>query len=193
MQPDYFFARPRSQFSRFEHKISINMMNRSKTSWLGKALLFLLMFGGASLIANAWITRDHVSGAAPELPLDQRIHKRNPSIETDESRPTLVYFYASWCPVCKVDLPAVESVANSYPVTVIVMQSGTDQAVLEHLAERNINLDVINDPDGELASNFRVRGVPTAFVLDDGEIQFSTQGFSGWIGYWGRMLLASLF
>jgi thiol-disulfide isomerase/thioredoxin len=164
-----------------------------KASWFRNTVFFLLMFSGASLVANTWITRDHVTGTAPELPLEQRIHLRSPSIEDDNSHPTLIYFYASWCPVCKVDLPAVESVASHYPVIAIAMQSGDNRSVLDHRAEHNINLDIINDPDGTLASSFRVRGVPTAFVVKNGDILFSTQGFSGWIGYWSRMLLASLF
>ena len=165
---------------------------KKSISLLGKTLVFLFMFAGASLIANAWVTRDHLSGAAPALPIAQRIHVRSPDIQFDETRPTLVYFYASWCPVCKVDLPAVESIASHYPVIAIAMQSGDDRAVLEHRSEHDINLDIINDENGELARSFRVRGVPTAFVVDNGEIRFSTQGFSGWVGYWSRMLLASL-
>ena len=160
---------------------------------LSKTLFFLLIFSGASIIANAWITRDHVSGTAPDLPFDRHIYSRNPSNQFDDSHPTLIYFYASWCPVCKVDIPAVESVANHYPVIAIAMQSGDDQSVLNHRALHNIDLDIINDPQGELARSFRVRGVPTAFIVKNGEIKSSTQGFSGWIGYWSRMLLAALF
>lgn len=163
-----------------------------KSSWPGNVLYVLLIFAGASLVANTWITRNHVSGSAPELPIDQRIHTRSPLSDFDNSRPTLIYFYASWCAVCKVDLPAVESVADHYPVFAVAMQSGDDVSVLKHRAEHEINLDIINDPNGELASLFRVRAVPTAYIVDAGEIKFSTQGFSGWVGYWSRMLLATL-
>jgi thiol-disulfide isomerase/thioredoxin len=162
--------------------------------WLRKALYFLLLFTGASLVANAWITRDHVSGIAPPLPLDQRIHFRDQPTGHDATDPTLVYFYASWCPVCKVDLPAIESLADSYPVIVVGMQSGDDSELLAHRAEQGFDLDLINDENATLARAFGVRGVPTAFVVDpDGQIRFSTQGYSGWIGYWSRMLLADWF
>jgi thiol-disulfide isomerase/thioredoxin len=165
---------------------------------LRKLFYFLLIFTGASLVANAWITRDHVTGAAPPLPLDQRIHYRNdadrPTTGSAQNAPTLVYFYASWCPICKVDLPAVESLAGSYPVVAVAMQSGNDAEVLAHRIEQDFDLDIINDETGELSRAFGVRGVPTAFVVeDDSNIRFSTQGFSGWIGYWSRMLLADWF
>jgi thiol-disulfide isomerase/thioredoxin len=163
----------------------------NRFAWLRKALYFLIMFTGASLIANAWITRDHVTGRAPHLPLEQRIHYQSQSPEQEGTDPMLVYFYASWCPICKVDLPAIESIAGSYPVIAVAMQSGNDNAVLAHRAEQGFDLDIINDESGQLSRAFAVRGVPTAFVVDhEGEIRFSTQGFSGWAGYWSRMLLA---
>ena len=162
-----------------------------KFVWLRKALYFLVIFTGASLIANAWITRDHLTGKAPPLPLDQRIYYQSQPLDRPGDGPTLVYFYASWCPICKVDLPTIQSLADSYPVIAVAMQSGNDTEVLAHRTELDFDLDIINDESGELTRAFRVRGVPSAFVVDeDREIRFSTQGFSGWIGYWSRMLLA---
>ena len=164
-----------------------------KMSWLRKALYFLIMFAGASLIANAWITRDHVTGVAPTLPA-QFLYRQSQQISYPQDAPTLVYFYASWCPICKADLPAVESIAEHYPVIVVAMQSGNDAEVRAHRAQKEIDLNLINDEQGALAQAFRVRGVPTAFVIDQNEnIRFSTQGFSGWIGYWARMLWADWF
>ena len=51
-------------------------MPKKKFAWLRQTLYFLLILTGASLIANAWITRDHLTGIAPSLPLDQRIYYR---------------------------------------------------------------------------------------------------------------------
>ena len=86
---------------------------------------------------------------------------------------TLVAFWATWCPVCSAEEGNIVSVALDHRVVSVAMQSGDAAAVTKHLKERGIVLPVLVDDDGRHAQNWRVRGVPTHFVVDGaGNIRF---------------------
>jgi hypothetical protein len=59
------------------------------------------------------------------------------------------------------------------------MQSGSEGDVSQYLKQHHVQIPVINDPDGKLSGAWRVRGVPTSYIVgSDGRIKFSTVGFT---------------
>ncbi|MGM1020364.1 MAG: thioredoxin [Bacillota bacterium] len=68
-----------------------------------------------------------------------------------QSGVTLVDFWAPWCGPCKVQLPIVEELADELK----------GQATL---AKVNV------DEEGELASQFGIRSIPTLLLFKDGQL-----------------------
>ncbi|MEJ2694892.1 MAG: protein disulfide oxidoreductase, partial [Candidatus Thiodiazotropha sp.] len=106
-------------------------------------------------------------------------------------RPTLVYFWATWCPVCGLTTGNVSELAKDHQVITVAMQSGGADEVRQHLNENAVQFPVILDPQGELARTWGVRGVPTFYVLDaQNRIRFVSAGYTSKLGLLARLWLA---
>jgi peroxiredoxin len=106
-------------------------------------------------------------------------------------QPVLVYFWATWCPVCRLEQGGIESLANDYRVVAVAMQSGTPADVSRYAHEHGLRAPIINDPDGTIAATWGVRATPTSFVIDrDGQIRFREVGYTSEIGLRLRLWLA---
>jgi thiol-disulfide isomerase/thioredoxin len=164
------------------------MLNWLRTRW--KKLLFEAALVIAVVMAvQLYQSRGLPEGAAP--PLD--------GVMTDGQRvkvgaggtapgAQLVVFWAIWCPVCKLEESNIESVAIDWPVVSVAMQSGNAAAVTKHLLERGLKLPALVDEDGKHAANWKVRGVPTHFILDPaGNVRFRIVGYATTLGLKTRL------
>ncbi len=107
------------------------------------------------------------------------------SMSTD--KPTLVYFWGTWCPICSVTSPTINKLSNTgnYPVVTIAVQSGSDQALDNYLNEHNYNFTTIIDQQGEIFADWQGQVTPSYVVLKDGEM---TQGLTGIQPLWSLKL-----
>ena len=130
------------------------------------------------LLVRAWLARDLAQGPAPEL--EANLLDGSPvSLADYADRPMLLHFWATWCPICRLEEGEIMRLSRSHPVLTVAMQSGSPSEVEAHLTERERELDVVNDPDGALARRYGVRAVPSTFIIDrDGQIVFRKQGYA---------------
>ena len=155
---------------------------------LEAALIVAVILG-----AQYWQTRGLPEGAAPPLVgvlTDGRTIKVPDGTHSAGAgdTATLVAFWATWCPVCTAEEGNIVSVAKDHRVISVAMQSGDAAAVTKHLQERGIALPALVDADGRHATNWRVRGVPTHFVVDGaGNIRFRVVGYATTWGLKARL------
>jgi thiol-disulfide isomerase/thioredoxin len=67
-----------------------------------------------------------------------------------------VYFFGTWCPICRFTSPAVDAISQDYPSLAIALSSGTDQQLKGFMAQEDYQCEVINDDDGELSKAWGV-------------------------------------
>jgi len=114
--------------------------------------------------------------------------------DTANNTPTLVAFWATWCPVCKAEEGNIVSGAQDHRVISVAMQSGDAATVTKHLKQRGIDLPALVDADGRHAIDWGVRGVPTHFVVDGaGNIRFRVVGYATTWGLKARLWWAEAF
>lgn len=150
-------------------------------------LVFLLIL----LAIRVWMQRDLPTGPVPAL---QGVTLAGQAIDLatlGEGRPVLVHFWATWCPICKLEQRSVDALSADYPVITIATQSGDALAVQAFLQEQQLHFPVVMDEDGTLMQRFGLHGVPASFVIDPhGKIVFREVGYTtGW-GLRARMWLA---
>jgi len=108
-------------------------------------------------------------------------------------KPILVHFWATWCPICKVEAPNIQSLSTNYNVVTIAVNSGDDMKIKNYLKENNLTFKVINDPNSIYANKFNVKVFPTTLIYDKNKnLIFSEVGYTSTLGLQLRMLWAGL-
>lgn len=112
-------------------------------------------------------------------------------IEAHKGKVVLVNFWATWCPPCQIETPALVELRNSFPaddvviVGISVSEPGSRAQVVARLEkfvdEYGINYPVFYDEDQRLVREFygsrRPEGVPSTLIIDrGGEIRHSHSG-----------------
>ncbi|WP_410344596.1 protein disulfide oxidoreductase [Thioalkalivibrio sp.] len=138
----------------------------------------ILLIVAVVLVLRAWLARDLAQGPAPVF--EAELLDGSPiSLTEYADRPMLLHFWATWCPICRLEEGEIIRLSRTHPVLTVAMQSGSAGEVAAHLSERERELDVVNDPHGTLAHRYGVRAVPSTFIIDrDGEIVFRKQGYA---------------
>lgn len=154
--------------------------------WTREVLILLAIVGAISL----WQNRDLPSGNAPPL-----AGLRNDGVAVDLSAataPTLVVFWATWCPVCRAESGNIEAVARDWTVLSVATQSDDAAAITRYLRKEQLAVPAVVDEDGDLARPWRVSGVPAHFIVDAaGNIRFRVVGYATEWGLRARLWWAA--
>lgn len=106
--------------------------------------------------------------------------------QINNNKPTLVHFWATWCPTCKIEAPNIQKLSKDYEVLTIAVSSKNDENIKNYLKENNLNFKVFNDLDGRYARKFNISVFPTTLIYDkDKNLQFSEVGYTS---TWGLIL-----
>ena len=127
-------------------------------------LLLSIFFSARLIIQPAW--------AGPALDLGKQSGK-------------VVYldFWASWCIPCKKSFPWMWAMTQKYgPKGFVVLTVNLDKEeklIQQFLADfPPMDLAVIRDPAGALATEWKVETMPTSFILDKkGKVRYTHKGF----------------
>jgi len=100
------------------------------------------------------------------------------SIQALKGKPILINFWASWCPPCREEMPAIQAVYEEYKYLDLEVLSinAADQDNLEAAAQlieqSGIEFPVLYDHKGLVSNLYEVRSFPTSFFIDtDGIIR----------------------
>lgn len=158
--------------------------------WVLEALAIVAVVVAVQL----WQARGLPEGPAPALAglgIDGTPRDLADVVKAANGKPVLVAFWATWCPVCKAEDGNIQSIATDHSVLTVAMQS---EDVAKHMRERGLSFATINDPDGALAAAWKVRGVPSHFIVDGaGNVRFRVVGYATTWGLRARLWWAERF
>lgn len=145
--------------------------------WLVEALVLIAVLFGVHL----YQTRDTVSGPAPAL-AGAGLNGEALSLDALRGRTVLVQFWATWCPVCRMQEGSIQAISEDWPVLSVALEATPVEALRAYMQREGLNFPVLRDTDGALAARYGVRGTPTAFIVDPaGRIRFTEVGYTtGW-------------
>ena len=110
---------------------------------------------------------------------------RASDFDLNQYRGKVVYldFWASWCGPCRESFPWMSDLVREYSSKqLIVIGVNVDQDRMRaerFLNETPANFAILYDPRGDLATTYKVAGMPSAVLIDrEGHIRFSHTGFS---------------
>lgn len=113
----------------------------------------------------------YVGFAAPDFSLGT-IHGEIVSLSTLKGQPVIINLWASWCPPCRAEMPALQNVHEEYNEQglVILAINATNQDNLEDARKfiqgHKITLPVLLDETGEISDLYRLQSLPTTYFVD---------------------------
>jgi cytochrome c biogenesis protein CcmG, thiol:disulfide interchange protein DsbE len=86
-----------------------------------------------------------------------------------EGKPIVLNFWASWCPPCREELPALIRLAEAHPEAAVVGVNYQDDPASASQLQREIGFRFpsIADPQGEIGARLGIQGMPTTYFLDE--------------------------
>lgn len=137
------------------------LLKHRRVLLLIEILFFVLLYLGV----RAYVQRDLVEGQAPHF-ISSTLTGEVVDLAQPRTRPVLIHFWATWCAICRLEQDSINSIARDHDVISIAMTSGDAMEVRQFIQDEGLSFPVINDPQGELARRYGVRGVPTSFVVN---------------------------
>ena len=143
-----------------------------------RRLLELALLAGVILGLHAYQTRGLVSGSAPVFS-GGLLDGEAVSLSDYYGRPVLLHFWATWCPVCRLEQGSIDRIAREHPVLTVALDELSENDMRDWMTAQGVSYPVVLDPSGVIAAQFGVSGVPTSMVLDaEGRIRFVAVGYT---------------
>ena len=159
----------------------------------GKEALWLLLFGVViSMALDFWRSPALPEGSPlPTLTLQDGTTADLQAMSRD--KPLLVYYWASWCAVCRFTTPTVEQLwQDGENVLTVALRSGNTQQLSKGMGKKGLTFPTHNDERGDLAARWQVSVTPSFLILKDGKVVSTTTGWSSGLGLKLRLAWASL-
>lgn len=149
------------------------MSHKHSSSFKLILLLSLLLAGILPVVATAATVTDTI-----ELETDQG------KLRLADLKGQVVYldFWASWCGPCRKSFPWLHDMQQEFAAKgfriVAVNLDKQRRAAEKFLKKYPANFTIAFDPEGQIASQFKVSGMPSSFLIDrQGNIVSSHVGF----------------
>ena len=153
--------------------------------WGKEALWLLLMALVISTLLDLWRGPSLPAGAM-EAPLTLQDGTHTSLAEQSRGRALLVYYWASWCGVCRFTTPTVEQLwQEGENVLTVALRAGNAEQLSQGMGKKGLTFPTHNDESGDLAARWQVGVTPSFLIIRDGELVSST---TGWSSRWGLKL-----
>jgi len=100
--------------------------------------------------------------------MDGEVH----ALEDYRGKVVLVNFWATWCPPCRKEMPALEALYKKLGdkdfVVLAINQWEDPDHVFAYTGELNVfpTFPILFDPDSAVSQLYHVKGLPTSFLVD---------------------------
>lgn len=119
-----------------------------------------------------WVsTGDRFLGTqAPNFVLPNLSGQRIELATVVSQKPTLLVFWATWCPTCKEEIPLLNEWSEKYPELKIlgINVEELPERVKTFAEKYKIHYEILLDQEGEIAQEYGLVGVPSSILLAKG-------------------------
>jgi len=155
---------------------------KSVSGWIGLAAMALILgliwmnqdiaapavSGGAE--RNGAPIAPQVGAIAPDFSL-VTLDGESVRLSDFHGKPVILNFWATWCPPCREEMPALEEIWQQYGaggVVVLGVDQGESTAVVERFIRENVDTSfpILMDSNHAVGNSYFVRSLPTTFFID---------------------------
>jgi peroxiredoxin len=156
------------------------MNNFPSLRWITFSIIVLTLSAGWIWISRIPASSDiqsmeqipHKGFTAPDFYLET-IHGEVINLSGLRGQPVIINIWASWCPPCRAEMPALQNVYETYRDHGLVVlainatnQDNLDDAI-EFIRLHNLSFPVLLDVIGEVSNLYKLRSLPTTFFIDE--------------------------
>ncbi len=154
-----------------------------------QALAFFLLFHLISWFREYSLLDNNTMAPAFNLPT---VSGKTFSNEMLIGKPTVLFFWAPWCSVCKVSMPNLQSFYElnfeNVNVISIALDYQSKQEVIELIAQKSLTFPTLYG-NSATSLDYKIKGFPTYYVIDrQGQVHAKSMGYSSEIGIKARTL-----
>ncbi len=95
---------------------------------------------------------------------------RMTSLSEFRGKIVFINFWTTWCLACVIEMPSMEKLHQKFKDKDFVMMGinlqESDATVLKFFKEYKLTFTTLLDSTGDVGTVFRIRGIPTTFILD---------------------------
>lgn len=123
--------------------------------------------------AQSRLSVPQVGFPAPDFQL-QTLDGETVTLSDLRGRAVVINLWASWCPPCRSEMPAIESVYQQYQdrELAVLAVNATNQddlrAAEEFVVQNGLSFPILLDTDGTVSRRYELRSLPTTFFIDPG-------------------------
>lgn len=91
------------------------------------------------------------------------------SLDDLRGKPTIINFWATWCPPCRQELPVLESTFENYreQINFVAVNLRESPGTVQPFADKmGLTFPIVLDTDSVVSQQYQVRGIPTTLFLD---------------------------
>ena len=145
-----------------------------------KLLMLIVAFGCGAFLSldDSWADEGRLPVAAQSI----GDLSATPELAEYRGKVILLDFWASWCASCRIAMPYLSELQARYGAdgfVVLGVNVDTDRAAADEvMQEAAPNFPVIFDPAGAMPTRFKVKSMPSSFLIDrNGAVVKSHSGF----------------
>jgi len=170
------------------------MVGAQARRWWLRALPRGAAIGALFAGVTAYQTRDHVTQIAPDFAL-QDLGGHRVVLRDYRGKKVLLHFWATWCGVCKAELPSLRGLARNLApdeaLVTVVEDSEDVEAVRRFAAKHQLSYPILLGERAVLRA-YGVGAFPTNYYLNgDGSIASTSVGISTRLGMAMRLWIAT--
>ncbi len=89
----------------------------------------------------------------------------------NNGKPTLINFWASWCPPCKKEMPHIQEAYEQYHddlnfFMINLTFNDNLEAMNRYIEENEFTFPVLLDKTGDVTKEYEVMAIPTTYIVD---------------------------
>ncbi|WLR57078.1 redoxin domain-containing protein [Mesobacillus subterraneus] len=91
------------------------------------------------------------------------------SLKDYRGKKVMLNFWATWCPPCKEEMPAMEQFYkdNSSEVEILAVNLDPQNNVKEFVNDNGLSFPILLDQDGSTQQIYSILSIPTTFIIDE--------------------------
>ncbi|MCK4724510.1 MAG: TlpA family protein disulfide reductase, partial [Anaerolineales bacterium] len=161
-------------------KKSLNLLLHDRRRWIGLTITLVVLGIFWTFLSRVPVSAT-TDGAPPPSPREgfsapdfslELLGGGQVTLSELRGKVVLVNLWASWCPPCRAEMPAIERVYRSYKDLGLVVlgvnttNQDSESAAASFVQEMGLSFPIPLDRSGAVSASYNLRGLPSSYFID---------------------------